>query len=170
MHRNIWFAASFKNDARPMNYAVDKFNALNAELEKIAPSEKTAFNTVCMFQPITKSIVEKGMGANGGNVLGLESRVEEGNGIMFLLTFAVNDAEAEERSLPLLTAYMQDLDEYTQDLGLDWGWRYLNYAHSSQDVISSFGKRAVEKLQAVSAKYDPDGVFQKLRVLGFKLP
>jgi hypothetical protein len=35
---------------------------------------------------------------------------------------------------------------------------YLRQA-VSQDVISSFGKEAVEKLHAASAKYNPDGIF-----------
>ncbi|KAI6781564.1 uncharacterized protein J7T54_005275 [Emericellopsis cladophorae] len=164
----IWLVASFENDARPINYAVEKFIKLNAELEKFAPSQETGLNTLCMFQPITKSIVEKGV-ANGGNVMGLESHISEGNGIMFLLTFVVHGREAEERALPLLTAYMQDLDDYAEKLGVNWGWCYLNYAHSSQDVISSFGEDAVEKLQAAAARYDPDSVSQRLRGSGFKL-
>ncbi|KAM0277694.1 hypothetical protein ACHAQH_005637 [Verticillium albo-atrum] len=168
--RNDWFTTAFKNDARPMNYAVEKFAELNAALEKVAPSNQTALNTLCMFQPITKSIVEKGV-ANGGNVMGLESRIEDGNGIMFLVTLAVNDdAEAEKRAVPLVDAYLKDIDEYAESLGLAWNWRYLNYAHSSQDVVASFGEVALKKLRDASAKYDPRGVFQKLRVSGFRIP
>ncbi|KAH8661043.1 FAD binding domain-containing protein [Ilyonectria robusta] len=167
--RNAWFAASFKNDARPMNYAVEKFNELNAALEKVAPSNETGLNTLCMFQPITKSIVDKGV-ENGGNVLGLDSYIEDGNGIMFLVTLALNGAEAEKRAVPLVAAYLEDLDEYSESLGLKWDWKYLNYAHRTQEVIASFGEEAVKKLQAASAKYDPNGVFQNLRGSGFKIP
>jgi hypothetical protein len=152
-----------------MNYAVEKFTELNAALEKVAPSGETALNTLCMFQPITKSIVEKGV-ANGGNVMGLEKFVQDGNGIMFLVTLAVNSAEAEERARPLVAAYLKDIDEYAASLDLAWKWNYLNYAHLSQEVISTFGDEAVKKLQDASAKYDPEGVFQKLRVSGFKIP
>ncbi|KAM0335873.1 hypothetical protein ACHAQA_000923 [Verticillium albo-atrum] len=167
--RNAWFAASFKNDPRPMNYAVEKYNLLNAEIEKIAPSSESGFNTLCMFQPITKSIVDKGV-ANGGNVLGLESYVEDGNGVMFLVTLAINGAEAEALAVPKVAAYLEDVDAYAESLGLKWDWKYLNYAHRTQEVISTFGNEAVKKLQAASAKYDPNGVFQKLRVSGFKIP
>ncbi|KAG7112797.1 Bifunctional solanapyrone synthase like protein [Verticillium longisporum] len=167
--RNAWFTASFKNDARPMNYAAEKFHELNAAIEKIAPASVSNFNTLCMLQPITKSIVDKGV-ANGGNILGLESYIDEGNGIMFLVTLAINGAEAEALALPLVAAYLEDIDAYSESLGLKWDWKYLNYAHSSQEVIETFGKEAVEKLQRASAKYDPQGVFQKLRVSGFKIP
>lgn len=152
-----------------MNYAAEKFHELNAAIEKIAPASVSNFNTLCMLQPITKSIVDKGV-ANGGNILGLESYVDEGNGIMFLVTLAINGAEAEALALPLVAAYLEDIDAYSESLGLKWDWKYLNYAHSSQEVIETFGKEAVEKLQRASAKYDPQGVFQKLRVSGFKIP
>ncbi|KAH7319944.1 FAD binding domain-containing protein [Stachybotrys elegans] len=168
--RNMWFAASFKNDARPMNYAVEKFEELNAALEEVAPSSETGLNTLCMFQPITKSIAEKGV-QNGGNVMGLDAYTEDGNGIMFLLTLALTGTEAhEEAALPLMAAFIDDLDAYSDSLGLKWDWKYLNYAHSSQDVIASFGEEAVAKIKAASAKYDPNGVFQKLRGSGFKIP
>lgn len=152
-----------------MNYAVEKYNELNTALEEIAPSSQTGLNTLCMFQPITKSIVEKGV-ANGGNIMGLEKFVEDGNGIMFLVTLALNDAEAEKRAVPLLEAYTKDVEAYAESLDLAWNWRYINYAHSSQDVIASYGEDAVKKLRYASAKYDPEGIFQKLRMSGFKIP
>lgn len=152
-----------------MNYASEKFHELNAALEVVAPSSETDLNTLCMFQPITKSIVDKGV-ESGGNVMGLEGYVEDGNGIMFLITVAVNSVEAEERTVPLVKAYLDDVERYARSLDLEWDWKYLNYAHRSQEVIATFGADAVAKLKAASAKYDPQGVFQKLRSSGFKIP
>jgi hypothetical protein len=168
--RNMWFTTAFKNDPRPMNYAVEKFPALNAEFEKISPSAETGLNTLCMFQPLTKSITDKGI-ENGGNVMGLDALIEEhGNGIMMLITLAFSNVEAEELAVPLIEAYMKDVDDYAASLEVGWAWRYLNYAHPTQNVIASFGEAALSKLKAASEKYDPTGVFQKLRVSGFKLP
>lgn len=168
-YSNDWFTLSFKNDARPIAYASDRFFELNLALEKVAPSSETGLNTLCMFQPITKSMVEKGV-ENGGNVMGLESYVEQGNGIMFLVTFGANSAEVEEQSLPLVQAYLDDVTSYVESLDLMWDWKYLNYAYKTQDPIATFGEDAISKLQAASAKYDPEGVFQKLRASGFKIP
>lgn len=166
--RNIWFTSAFKNDARVMNYAVERFYALNAEFEQILDPE-SGFNTLCMFQPITKSIIDKGV-RNGGNMFGLESFTEDGNGIMFLVTFAVNGADQEEIALPKIKAYNDDIEEYARSIGSYWNWKYPNYAHKSQDPISTFGEENIHKLQAASAKYDPEGVFQKLRTTGFHIP
>lgn len=100
-----------------MKYAVEKFNELNAALEAIVPSAHSDFNTLCIFQPITKSIVEKGEN-RGGNVLGLENYVKDGNGIMFLVTLAIDGADAEKLAVPKVAAYLEDLDAYSESLDL----------------------------------------------------
>ena len=46
---------------------------------------------------------------------------------------------------------------------------YLNYALQSQDPIASYGEESVARLRAVSSRYDPQGVFQRLCPGGFKL-
>ncbi|KAJ0158875.1 Bifunctional solanapyrone synthase [Colletotrichum tanaceti] len=166
--RNAWFTLAFANDARVMNYAVDKFYALNADLERAVGAD-SGFNTLCMFQPITKSIVDKGV-ANGGNSLGLEQYIANGNGIMFLITLAINGADNETVAFPYVQAYTEDVEAYAASLDLAWGWKFLNYAHKVQDVIASYGEASVERLRAASAKYDPTGVFQTLRRSGFKIP
>ena len=167
--RNIWFTSAFDNDARVMNHAVKKFFKLNKDLEAIMPGSKTGLNTLCMFQPITKSIAEKGV-QNGGNVMGLDYYTKtNGNGVMFLLTFAVNGQHNEDVALPMLKAYMDELDRYAQSLDVWWPWRYFNYAHKSQDPLASVGQAAIKKLKAASKKYDPTGVFQRLRQSGNKI-
>lgn len=167
-YRNVWFTAAFKNDARVMNYAVKKFYELNAEFETLLTPE-SGFNTLCMFQPITESIVEKGI-KNGGNVLGLDEYIKGGNGIMFLATLAVNGAEKEALGYLRIKAYTEDIEAYAASLNVAWNWKYLNYAAKTQDSISTYGTAAIAKLKAASKKYDPKGVFQKLRLSGFKIP
>jgi FAD/FMN-containing dehydrogenase len=152
-----------------MKYALNRFNELNAVLEEIVPSSETGFTTVCVVQPITKSTIEKGV-ANGGNVMGLDHYLDDGNGILFLIILAINGAEAERSAVPKLEAFVREVEAYAESLGLKREWKYLNYAHGSQDAIATFGDEAINKLRAASAKYDPDGVFQNLRASGFKIP
>lgn len=79
--------------------------------------------------------------------------------------------ELVTRLLEKLGEYQQSVDEYATSLGANWGWRYLNYAdRRTQDAIPTMGEEAIAKLKAVSAKYDPRGVFQQLRKSGFKIP
>lgn len=45
----------------------------------------------------------------------------------------------------------------------------MNYAHREQDVIGSYGPEKQAFLRRVSARYDPQGVFQKSQTGPFKL-
>jgi hypothetical protein len=170
-HRNIWFTLSFSVDARVISYAVDKHYELTSNLSTIMAAD-SGFNTLCMFQPLPTVISQHSV-EKGGNVMGLDYYADTyGNGVLFLLTFAVNASEPDQEALarPYLQAYTDDLAEYADSLGLLWDWKYLNYADLTQDPIASFGDSAIEKMKTVSARYDPDGVFQTLRGSGFKLP
>jgi hypothetical protein len=46
---------------------------------------------------------------------------------------------------------------------------YLNYAYKTQKPISGYGDANVQKLEAISKKYDPAGIFQNRVPGGFKL-
>lgn len=164
----MFITASFKNDPRPMTYALEKVNKLNAELEEITQTLSANFTTVYTVQPVTKSIVEKSI-AKGGNVMGLDRYLNDGNGILFLLIVSTDDAEVERLAIPKAQALVRDVEAYAEELGLGREWKYLNYAHGSQDALASVGEEALDKLQAASAKYDPNRVFQKLRTSGFKI-
>jgi hypothetical protein len=132
-------------------------------------SADSGLNTLCMFQPITKVMVRHS-NEKGGNSLGLEDHVENGNGVMFLATLAVHGAENEAKAMPLIQEWQDAIDEYATSLDANWDWRYLNYAYQNQNSIASYGAAVVERFKAVSAKYDPDQTFQVLRKSGFKLP
>lgn len=123
-----------------------------------------------MFQPINNVIAQHGV-ANGGNVMGLDEDLDGANGIMFLATLAVLGADNEVNGLPIMQNWTDSVQEYAKASGTSYGWHYLNYAFSNQNPLGrgSAGSEAVAKMQAASAKYDPDGVFQTLRKSGFKI-
>lgn len=56
---------------------------------------------------------------------------------------------------------------YAQGMGVPF--LYQNYAALEQDVFGSYGKENLEKLKAVSRKYDPAGVWQTLQPGYFKI-
>lgn len=124
-----------------------------------------------MFQPITQVMVQHGR-EKGGNVLGLEQddRIEQGTGIMFLITFTVTGEENEDVGVPLVEAYQAEVDAFATENGLMWDWRYLNYAYKNQGAIASYGAESVSDIKAVSQKYDASQVFQKLRKSGHHIP
>ncbi|KAI1307069.1 FAD binding domain-containing protein [Xylaria venustula] len=167
-YRNIWKTSTYKNDARVIQYAVDKFNDIATRIEAIVSSENLII-VVASFQPLTQPMVSHAA-ANGGNVLGLEQRVKNGNGVLFNAVVSFSGAENEKATLPLMNEWLDSVDEFAREEDLSLHWRYLNYADGDQDPIASYGRKSVEKIRATATKYDPNGVFQKLRMSGFKIP
>ncbi|ETS83683.1 hypothetical protein PFICI_05559 [Pestalotiopsis fici W106-1] len=166
--RHLWFSSGYKNDARIMRYIVQKHKEIVARLVPDYPAD-SGFNTLCLFQPITQTLVGHSA-AKGGNVLGLEDRVKDGNGVMFLLGIGIHSAEDEAKLWPIFREWFDDVDSYATSIGANWNWHYLNYANLAQDSLASYGKASVETIRRVSEKYDPGQVFQKLRKSGFKIP
>ncbi|KAI1741698.1 FAD binding domain-containing protein [Xylaria scruposa] len=167
-YRNIWKTSTYKNDARVIQYAVDRFNDIVPRIEAAVSSEELLL-VVGSFQPLTQSMVSHAA-ANGGNMLGLEERVKDGNGVLFNTVVSLSGAESEDAALPLINEWLDSVDEFATSEKLSLDWRYLNYAYSDQDPIASYGQESIEQIRTTAANYDPQGVFQKLRMSGFKIP
>ncbi|KAK7697635.1 hypothetical protein SLS64_013374 [Diaporthe eres] len=166
--RNDWRTLGFGNDARVMRFAVAAHEFAVAQLNATMTPD-SGFNTLCMFQPLNNVIARHGA-EKGGNVMGLDYWMDGGDGIMFLATLAVNGAENEANAAPIMKNWTDSVAAYADELGVGWGWHYLNYASPDQDPLASVGPENIASLQAASAKYDPHGVFQRLRTSGFKIP
>ena len=60
-----------------------------------------------------------------------------------------------------------NVERAAEEEGMQTGYLYLNYAHPGQNVFGE-GERK-QRLQEVSRKYDPEGIFQRCVTGGFKL-
>ncbi|KAM3557296.1 hypothetical protein MY1884_004615 [Beauveria asiatica] len=74
------------------------------------------------------------------------------------------------RGGPVIDVWFEHVDLYSASLKLRWERRWLNYACAVQDAIASYGTQSAAKIRAAADKYDAYGVFQSLRVSGFKIP
>jgi len=156
-----------------MKYAAEQHSVTVKKLAK-ALSPNATFNTICAFQPLNKIITEHGV-RNGGNIMGLNywmtRRDSGGNGILFLAELSIQGYENEGKAFSIMKEWTDRVESYAKNLGVSWGWKYVNYAGKEQDplALASVGPDAFRKLEAASKKYDPDGVFQRLRGSGFKI-
>lgn len=107
--------------------------------------------------------------ARGGNVLGLESVVAEGPKLNWLFSITVDTEAHQETLLPLAQEFVHAVKKKQRDMGAFVPWIYLNYAWRDEEPYPHYGVDNKALLAAVSAEYDPTGVFQKLRKTGFKL-
>ena len=166
--RNVWIPGAVKNDFELQRWIYDRHHVLIEQMRDIMPPNST-WSCVLQLQPISLPMIAAGKGTNA---LGLEEEVAAGRGpgIMTSASIGTTSKELEELCAPLLYQFQRDVDEYAASLDAKWAWRYLNYADLTYDAIAAYGDKSVARMRAVSAAYDPEGVFQKLRKSGFKIP
>ncbi|KAI0391299.1 hypothetical protein F5Y17DRAFT_468321 [Xylariaceae sp. FL0594] len=166
-YHDIWFTATFKNDARIVRKAVELHEKLVGELQShIADGD---FWTQCLFQPLPKLFGENSARA-GGNAMGVER--QETDGLLFQAAAMVRTPEQEAFAYPKIKAWLEAVREFAAaevEGGGLLDWVYLNYADRSQNPLGSYGPANLKRLRDVAVRYDPDGVFQKLCPGGFKI-
>lgn len=104
---------------------------------------------------------------DGWNSLGLPPGGEDL--VMSVITVSYSESTDDDVVRDGLRAIVDVHEEILQREGVYIPWKYLNYADKLQDPIGSYGEEVKGRLQAVSKKYDPDGLFQTGVPGGFKL-
>ncbi|RYP57061.1 hypothetical protein DL770_010766 [Monosporascus sp. CRB-9-2] len=119
------------------------------------------------IMPIPPQAIEK---ASGNNPLGLE-RARPGTSLTVVgLGLQFNNEEDIDEVFPAWDIFIRDLQLEAKSQDLLFPFIMLTYADGNQQAIASYGDESVERLQEVSAAYDPDMVFQRLVNGGQKLP
>ena len=164
--RNVYSAIIFKNDEKVLA-TIDGI-IQDALRDYIDGKQKAPYVVAqAQYQPIPRIITEHSL-AHGGNVLGLD-RVQD-DSLLLCFLFIWEDASKDAELQSLLSATLSKITTYTKSVpGAYRDWQYVNYAYADQDPIGSYGEANIEYLKAVSKKYDPGQVFQKLVPGGWKL-
>jgi len=158
-----------------MAFISDRFEIYGEKWDKIAQEigqgtgQNITYDILVQFQPFTQSMVKHSQ-TSGGNLLGLEDVVADGPTTNWLIVLSCGTPELQDRFLPLALDLRKEIDAYAKEVGVYKDWRYLNYAWGDQDPIAWYGEKNVAFLKDVAERLDPDGVFQKLRATGFKIP
>lgn len=77
-----------------------------------------------------------------------------------------SDDAAAQKAVDTISKTVQSLAK-TKGTLLDF--KYMTFDTCSQKVLGSYGAENIKLMQEVAAKYDPEGVFQKLQNGGFLL-
>ncbi|KAH9882529.1 hypothetical protein J1614_000765 [Plenodomus biglobosus] len=159
--RQTQWDVSFKVDRRLFTFLISTFYALLPDIQGL----DGAFPTISI-QAITEGQL-KGMQKNGGNALGLDAA----KGPLFIMNMSSrwNNAADDAAILRFFSTVIKQVKAEAQKRGLDNDYIYMNYASQFEDPIASYGAANVQRLLAVSKKYDPTGVFQDLHPGHFKL-
>lgn len=159
--RQTHWDVSFRVDRDLFTFLVNTFYTLLPTVENL-PS---AFPTISI-QAITSGQLT-GMQENGGNALGLDPK----RGPYFIMNMSSrwSDPTSDAAILKFFSTIIKTVKEEARKKDVDNEYIYMNYASQFQDPISSYGKANVERLRAISRKYDPRQVFQELQPGHFKL-
>lgn len=130
-------------------------------------AQTSDFTTHVAFQPIPRLYADKAAAAGGWNVLGLDKIPYDA--IMMQVSVSVKTAEMADWVRPRVKALVDDLRAFTVARDGFVPWTYLNYAHDSQDVLGGYGEDNIEKIKKAAAEYDPEGIFQRFCIGGFKI-
>ncbi|KAI1082678.1 FAD-binding domain-containing protein [Whalleya microplaca] len=118
------------------------------------------------LQPYAVSLLEKSI-SNGGNSLGLHPT--NGPVVNILLLSSWEEQSDDDRVLTFMKRALKRIEGNAASRDQLVPYVYSNYAFSHQDPILSYGEENKGKLQQISRKYDPEGLFQKGCPGGFKL-
>lgn len=117
-----------------------------------------------VLQPLLPDWVRKG----DSNPLGLHDGTDEP---LVIVSFTVNWDEGQDDDLVKTTTRraVEQIDAVAAANKTGHPYRYLNYCQEWQRPFEGYGEKNLRLLQKVSRMYDPDGMFQKGCVGGFKL-
>lgn len=80
------------------------------------------------------------------------------------------NAADNEKVNQFVATFLSNLNAAAKQQGLHIPFSFLNDAQSGEKVFQYYGGgKSLPKMQKISKKYDPNGVFQKLETGGFKL-
>ncbi|KAI9035718.1 FAD-binding oxidoreductase [Aspergillus affinis] len=131
------------------------------EVRDTLPADHVLHYTI---QPMGSAGVQEGK-KRGGNIMGHQSTPQ--TWWVFTCEWPEDgDDTAAQGAVDKMLAKVQSLAEERQLL-LDY--QCMSFAQASQKVLGSYGAENIQTLQDVAAKYDPEGVFQKLQHGGFLL-
>lgn len=138
--------------------------AWKAALEPIKAFE----GLICSYtlQPYARSLLEAST-KKGGNSLGLDATLGPVVSVAFLMYW--NNKNDDEKILGTFRGVLDKMTEDAKSRGTFVDFTYMNYSYTFQDPISSYGAENKQRLQEVSKKYDPEGIFQKGVPGGWKL-
>ncbi|KAI0023355.1 FAD-binding domain-containing protein [Xylariomycetidae sp. FL0641] len=159
--RCAYMNTTVKADVQTLQAAADAFTST---LEPLKALDGLVFSFT--LQPYPVSLLEKCV-TGGGNATGLDASGGPLVSILLLMYWKNKDDDA--KLLGAAKELLGSIDRDAASRGQAVAYKYMNYAFSFQDPISSYGAENKKALVEVSKKYDPEGIFQIGVPGGFKL-
>ncbi|KAG7424939.1 Bifunctional solanapyrone synthase [Fusarium oxysporum f. sp. raphani] len=105
--------------------------------------------------------------SSAGSLFGLD----DSDDVLQLIVLSIiwEEEADDEEAVKIVQELDAEIDILVKVRGKHREFKYMNYGHNEQDIITGYGQKSKAFLKRVASQYDPDGVFQKLRLGGFKI-
>ncbi|KAH8769239.1 hypothetical protein BGZ57DRAFT_987095 [Hyaloscypha finlandica] len=163
--RETYWTLTVKNSPTILN------DLLNIFMDEINPINTVANMTpAIVFQPLTNNIISH-FSRNGGNALGITTADGPLISCAVVVNIAISWSSANDdaKVFGAASSFISRSNTTAYSQGVGFPFIYQNYAALQQPVFENYGQKNLEKLRAVSEKYDPFSVWQKLQPGYFKI-
>ena len=159
--RQVFANTTIKNDSATIVAAHAAYQDAIASLRRM---KVKGLVWTLVLQPLLPEWAQKG----DPNPLGLHDCSHEP---LVIVSFTVNWDERQDDELMKTTTRrtIEQIDAVATANKTSHRYRYLNYCAEWQRPFEGYGEDSLRFLQEVSTRYDPDGLFQRGCVGGFKL-
>jgi hypothetical protein len=159
--RQEFATTTIKNEGATLEAA---HNAYRDAIAVIRKRNIKGMSWTLVLQPVLPDWARRG----DANVLGLDSCTDEPLvNVSFTVNWALSQDDAAVQRI--VRAAITQIDTFAKAHGTGHPYRYINYCDSWQSPFDGYGKANVEFMKEVSSKFDPEGLFQRGCVGGFKL-
>lgn len=159
--RQAFATTTIKNDPATLAAAHAAYHDAIASIRLV---NVKGMSWTLVLQPLLPDWVRKG----DANPLGLHDCSDEP---LVIVSFTVNWAERKDDEFvtTMTRRTVEQIDAVAAANKTGHRYRYLNYCAEWQKPFKGYGEENLQFLQRVSRRYDPDGLFQRGCVGGFKL-
>ncbi|GIZ46194.1 hypothetical protein CKM354_000933000 [Cercospora kikuchii] len=165
--RNAVSSLTIANDPAVLRYCIEEHASLVADMNSTLGPQR--FATITEVQSIPAYFADISE-AKGGNMLGLERGSRNKTLLVFGVTLVGPSSDEEYRRVYQRVAAMGSrIEAFAKSVGASEQFVYMNYAHSNQDPLGSYGAANVKHMKQVARKYDRKGFFQRRVPGGFKI-
>jgi hypothetical protein len=159
--RVVKMSTTVRADTSILEYAVETYQAA---FEKLKGVKNLIFSIT--FEPLPVSLMGQSI-ARGGNALGLKP--SDGPLVVVLFYSSWDSSSDDETIYTVNKEALVRIEKEAESRSVLASYLYMKYAFTHQDPIGSHGAESQAHLQAVSAKYDPEGFFLAAGAGPFKL-
>lgn len=159
--RRVWATTTFRNDPATLAAAHGAYRDAIASIRRV---NVKGMSWTLVLQPLLPDWVRKG----DANPLGLHDCTDEPL-VIVSITNLWNERKDDEFVTTITRHAIEQIDAVAAANKTSHRYRYLNYCAEWQKPFEGYGEENLRFLQRVSREYDPDGLFQRGCVGGFKL-